>query len=305
MITMNKPNSFLKDIRYCHAAWGILLLNNQSSGQQFFPTSVENFMLTMEQYRVNQDSQSFYSNLKRNCDNTLINKEKLSWINKNNPRACYFFYKKLTQTTTDDDLNIYLQVPILGVQLDNKIWMDTSATSIAEKTNSINQAIDCMNINKIVKERYIDDLKKMYASTLATNNFEWVIPNETLHEWFYSYMETNLLLVKNRNFITDSFIDNPLYSAIEIYDDWQPIHKSEKELFIIKLRKAYQQQSYRQNKAGKEKTYTYSMPLNIEDKMTEISRKLGVTRNKILTDLINEKHSSLCLGDRKQTKNII
>jgi hypothetical protein len=111
-------------------------------------------------------------------------------------------------------------------------------------------------------------------------------------------MKTNLLC-KNINFNLNRVPVNYLYSAIERYDDWLPEHKSEKELFIIKLRKAYQQQSYRQNKKGKEKTYTYTMPLNIEDKMTEISRKLGVTRNKILTDLINEKHNALCLGDRK------
>ncbi|MGK0269458.1 MAG: hypothetical protein ACI88H_000089 [Cocleimonas sp.] len=305
MIGINDPDSFLKKIRYCHAAWGILKVNNQLFGQQFFPTSIENFMRAIDKCRGNEDKKLFYARLKRRCDNNLINEEKLNWINKKNPRVCYFVYQKLKQTKADS-LNLYLmsQKSFLDERSANKIWISTGASTLVEKINEINKTINCINVNIEAKERYINDLKGIYTSTLKTNNFEWVILNETLHEWFYSYMDKNLP-DKNRNFIPDSFIDNPFYSAIEMYDDWQPSHNSEKELFKIKLRKAYQQQSYRQNKAGKEKTYTYSMPLNIEDKMTEISRKLGVTRNKILTDLINEKHSSLCLGDRKQTKNII
>jgi hypothetical protein len=304
MTDTNQPDSFLIDISYCRAAWGILLGDNQALGYRFPPTNIEQFRIAIHQLKMRRNNKQSYSELKNNCDNNLITEDKLSWINKKDQRACYFVYQKLTQTTLNvSRLNLKWQAAPPN-SYDKYIWMEKDATSLADKITTINLTIDTMQLSKETKENYIKQLKKMYSITLATDDFEWAIPNEALHKWLYSYMKAKLS-GKNIYFTTDSLIENPLYSAIELYDDWQPMDELEKELFLEKLKKAYRQKSYRQKIKEKENTYTYSMPLNIEDKMTEISRKLGVTRNKILTDLINEKHSSLCLGDRKQTKNII
>jgi hypothetical protein len=293
MTDTKQPDSFLIDIRYCRAAWGILLGDNQTLGHRSPPTNIEQFRIAIHQLKGRRENRQSYSELKNNCDNNLITEDKLSWINKNDQRACYFVYQKLTQTMLD----VYrLSLPRQArSKTAEHIWIEKCATSLVGKINAINLSIDTMNLSKETKENYIEKLKKQYSATVATDDFEWAIPNEALHKWLYLYMKDKLP-GKNINFITDSLIENHLYSAIELYDDWQPMDELEKRLFLKKLKKAYRQKSYRQNEKGKEKSYTYSIPLNIEDKMAEISYELGVSHNKIVTDLINEKHDSLFFG---------
>ncbi|WP_143764409.1 hypothetical protein [Cognaticolwellia mytili] len=307
MTVTNQPDSFLINVRYCRAAWGIVHENSQALGHQYLPASIEQFKSRIESARLspykkeNRDKNYFYGKLKNKCDYNLITEDKLSWVNENNHRACYFVYQKLTQTMIEVN-RLYLpsQASNYRSTTAEDIWIEKDATSLVGKINAINISIDTMNLRKECKEYYIERLKKQYSATVATDDFEWAIPNEALHKWLYCYMKDKFPS-KNINFTTDSLIENYLYSAIELYDDWEPMDKLEKGLFLEKLKKAYRQKSYRQNKKEskkeKEKTYTYSMPLNIEDKMTEISRQLGVTRNKVLTDLINEKHNALDLGD--------
>lgn len=255
--------------------------------------------LKVPQQQVLLDTQEF-------CRLYLLPKNELEWLKASDKRACYFAQKAIEQTGYDE---IFNRVKILNLNfpLDpdfKKIdrffhtkGFDEHDTSVGKRDYFIDY-IHQVKLDKNHKTNIVRYIKEKHRGNVSLCNFSWFKRNQEHDQWLYSYMYEKIYSVY-RNHRLDNTISDYYYSAVEIFDMWDGMIDS-KKLFIVNLKKAYQQKKFREKKKGK--TFAYEMPAKVGKMMDELSDATGLPKNKIIEKLITDEHTKVVVHKGKVTK---
>lgn len=292
---------FSKDIRECRSAWNFL----SGYGVYSRPDTLDAYNVKILE-KIEADIQlgnNDYETLRRKIVNhyeeCMVNLNDIEWINKKNTRACYFVYKWLQHFYIYN--NTYFYFPNQDkAQGRNLFFMlnikPPAANSALSKYEIIIKVIDNLRDVKQKKLRLLNKARIQYEKNVLLTDFSWFKDKEVDPKWLYDYIHGKLfgsmVIYKQDSFSPLDPLVDPLASAIEIFDMWDGEQDS-KELFVIKLKKTYNQILYRKRKKGKQRSYSYSMSLDIKDKMDELALFTGKNKNSIVQGLILEAYEKM------------
>ncbi|MGR6834002.1 hypothetical protein [Aliivibrio wodanis] len=147
-------------------------------------------------------------------------------------------------------------------------------------------------MNNNGKIKYIDYLNEKYTHSRSKFNFNWLSKKDNEQAiWAIKYIKDNHIIKNNHkhipNIIDDynhySIVIPALFHSLEISDD-------AKELFLIKMKKAWGQVKYR-NKIKKDKKTTINLVIrqDSKSKLEDISNFYGLNLNETFEKLINNE----------------
>ena len=311
--------SYLNDIQKCRVAWQYVI-NNLGKGRFNIqditrPKTLLSLKKSIDDMIIKNYEQDRFEDIDAEISNVVdtmsITEEELNWVSEDEKRACYFCYQQLINSTFVNEPiftiyppSTYINKGLLNDYLSSLYYPPLqSKDGLEGKLEYINEFVGCLLLHKQDKIVFINTIKNNYFNSKEIESFSWAKDNESMYRWLYNYMSKNLLNSKVF-YNTDLYIQDYFSSAIEIFDMWQGAIE-QKQLYLIKLKKAYQQKVYRTSKAEKERTYTYSMSPEIKDRMDDISRWTGVSKNRIIEDLIWDKYKEEYSIEQKKTKKIL
>ncbi|UKA03956.1 hypothetical protein [Photobacterium damselae] len=155
---------------------------------------------------------------------------------------------------------------------------DMTACSFKEREQDIREWFLCGNVSKHDKLEILDNLKVLWEKSIHRNTIDKTldIKDKQQCEWFYQYInnkfDNNKLLIAN--------IEKDYYwSIINYFDCLLDIH--EYENCLSKIKKAWSQRKYKLGNNGA-KEYSYSMSIDIDPMVTEMAKKLGISKCKVV-----------------------
>lgn len=257
----------------------------------------------------------FIERIQNEYISTHIEQSELDWIENNNTLMCYMLWsiiKLITIYRIKNSNNTFVETTITEENLSfsyNEIF-DTSTFSLVMTENelynfpNINKKerlidiIDSIPLEKDRKKLLIKEIQKKYIELKNSDYLNWIDETDnSQYEWIISYLKRYKLNV-------DALSSNGVssYYAIVISFflwDYRSIHEvgGSKDMFIFKIRKAWNQKKHRDNnKKKKKKEYNILMSDDIGDKMDFIAESHDSRKNKIVEMLINKEYQRLKNG---------
>ena len=235
-----------------------------------------------------RERNAFINEMRTKYNSTVIQRNEFNWI-KENDRYCYWVWINIRSVFNLGDEPFDKDQPppafydIAGIS--------KSPTNMAERYNQIIEFFDYLNKNIDTKRNYLLYLKESLGIiNYYSKSFDWLSENDKEQcEWAFRYITTG-----NTN-IFNSYIKISTWSAKEIYlaiiasfDTWYS-SLAEKELFLIKIKKAWSQKKYRDETLKKKllNTYISHDAKNKLDKLTKGSRR---KINEVIEELINKEY---------------
>ena len=172
-------------------------------------------------------------------------------------------------------------------------------TSIKNKNTIKNMKFDFISFINLVntidcnKKDYLNNLNELYIYSRSKFKFNWLSKKDNDQAiWAVKYIKDNHIIKKYHkhipNIIDDynhySIVIPALFHSLEITDD-------AKELFLIKMKKAWGQVKYR-NKIKKDKKTTINLVIrqDSKSKLEDISNFYGLNLNETFEKLINNEY---------------
>ncbi|UGA53717.1 hypothetical protein [Vibrio sp. VB16] len=224
--------------------------------------------------------------------NKDYNKELLLWINKEDERLVYWVWRYLQ--TYEIDFGKETNNPIrkrsnsyVEPYSYQKLGFPTELNSTKERYDTIYQFFKQWNHYISLKIFMILDLKNEWSNRVALERFKWLDPkNKIQSEWFFDYMNDSPAsgwgISKPEN-------THEMYLAgLSLYDAWKPDHPDQKKLMYQNMRKAWSQKKYRDSIEGK-LSYNMLMDKDVKDKLSNLAKLKGVSKNKFIEWLIMEE----------------
>lgn len=152
--------------------------------------------------------------------------------------------------------------------------------------------INLIEVDNRDKKKYINHLNEKYILSKSKFNFNWLSKKDNDQAiWAVKYIKDNHTIKKHHKHIPNIIDDYNHYSiaipalfhSLEITDD-------AKELFLIKMKKAWGQVKYR-NKIKKDKKTTINLVIrqDSKSKLEDISNFYGLNLNETFEKLINNE----------------
>ena len=117
-------------------------------------------------------------------------------------------------------------------------------------------------------------------------SFRWLdVKNATQIEWAANYIKK--IEWRSRSFpVFDRSLK--LIDVVLVFDDWQ-VDKPSKELFLIKMRKAWSIKKFRDKNILK-KSFNFLLDKSMEKKLNDLSSRTGKSKNEIIESCVIEAH---------------
>ncbi|MFM2579803.1 hypothetical protein [Vibrio fortis] len=257
----------------------------------------------------------FIERIQNEYVSTHIEQSELDWIENNNTLMCYILWSIIKLTTLyriKNSKNIFVETTITKDSLSfshNEIF-NSSIFSLATTENRLynfpnrnkkERLIELIDSIPLVKDRKRSLIKEIQGKYLELKNSDyltWIDENDNNQtEWIISYLKRNKLNI-------DALSSNGVSSYYAIVSsfflwDYKSIHEvcGSKDMFIFKIRKAWNQKKHRDNnKKKKKKEYNILMSDDIGDKMDFIAESHESKKNKIVEMLINKEYQRLKNG---------
>ncbi len=253
--------------------------------------------------------------LKRDAEKNLIPDSKLSWIDKENKRLCYFIWSfirlankdKIKQTIeynqsifTDENSNYLFDFSmIFGSFLSGKefIYLNLNLHNKPCNINEIHELIinyiDDIYLTIDEKEKLINNIYLIFSNIEKKEKHHWINEsNQGQLQWIIDYLYKGEISIDFIPVHTNkSQMYNGIISALDLWNenDKSIIFKIDKKTFISKMKKSWKQKQYR-DKLNSEQLTLNSANLK---KLEVISNHISKSNIKSLEYMIDEKYKEI------------
>ncbi|EJE3288667.1 hypothetical protein M4F77_003698 [Vibrio alginolyticus] len=258
---------------------------------------------------------SYISKLNNEFINSYIQRSSFDWIENNNTLMCYILWSILKLLTTNkiNAFNkFYSERKITKEDLSfshDEIFSSSFFTlTITEndlcifpnknKKEKIIELVDSLDLNIEMKLNLIKAMQEKYLEIQEADYLGWIDEKDNVQPgWIISYLKKNKL---NIDFLVSNGISS-YYAIVSSFFlwDYKSIHEvcGSKDMFIFKVRKAWNQKKHRDNnKKKKKKEYNILMSDDIGYKMEFIAESHESKKNKVVEMLINKEYQRLKNG---------
>lgn len=204
---------------------------------------------------------------------------------------------------------ILMKVPLLSACTFSSSTSSQSPRNDRELRLSLKHFFRNWEAPLIAKKPWIDRYRQAQTAIEPfENSFNWLdVKNSIQIEWALGYMKAHLLY--NQSF---QLLDLNLkrIATILCFDFWQ-VPTADKELFLIKMKKAWSVKKFRDKNKGK-KSFNFLLDSSMEKKLNELVSRTGKTKNEIIELCVKEAHKNTPkpgkiiapLHDTAQTTNL-
>lgn len=225
--------------------------------------------------RSNSDYDSAVDDITEMIDRECITANDIVWLDVKNTRLINFSWAILNMVQRNKDIDSYFRRNEVRAIINA---FDMTACSFKEREQDIIEWFLCGNVSKHDKLKILDNLKVLWEKSIHRNTIDKKldVKDKQQCEWFYQYInnkfDSNKLLIAN--------IEKDYYwSIVNYFDCLLDIH--EYENCLSKIKKAWSQRQYKLGNNGS-KEYSYSMSVDIDSMVTEMSKKLGIPKCKVV-----------------------
>ncbi|WP_159565445.1 hypothetical protein [Budvicia diplopodorum] len=221
------------------------------------------------------ERKAFVDKMRAACNKVILPKKEFNWI-KINDRNCFWAWLMI-RDIRNKDLPLYTNLfdsktpPIYDQLPINKI-----PASTIERYNAIVEFFDILRTDVRMIRVYFYHLRiKLQKVYTFSTSFLWIKKeNKKQCEWAWDYMKRSGVIIKNENILTPISKKEMYFTIIAAFDSWFALD-SEKELFLIKMKKAWSQKKYRDEVSDQKllNTYISQNAKDKLDKMTAISKR--------------------------------
>ena len=303
----------LQNLRECHHYLVTLSRHNEHSPSKPFPEDKKICELLINQIVQSLPSNfsmgyilNLLSELELSARNNLLPDSNFEWLDAKNDRLIYmvWFYLRISEVTPigPQPQSLYpLQYrPLLQLTytsetsavhgLYNKVSGHSIPTSTKERLKAIINFFDDFNMNIRSKHEFLLYLKGYCQQYLSDyNSVKWLSKdNNTQAVWAWDYMlstgVTNDILKPMNNI-------ERINATIVTFDFWRG-HPAEKEVYLIKMKKAWSQKKHRDGLVGK-KAYNITMSNEIQGMLEALSIRSDSKINKTLERIIRQEYAKI------------
>lgn len=139
----------------------------------------------------------------------------------------------------------------------------------------------------IAKKPWIDKFREVQAVIEPfEKSFKWLdVKNATQIDWAFEYI-TKLIFFRPSFQMLDPNLKR--IATILAFDFWT-VPRADKELFLIKMRKAWSVKKFR-DKNKRKKSFNFLLDSSMEKKLDDLVSRTGKTKNEIIELCVNEAH---------------
>ena len=303
----------LKNLRECHHYLATLSKYNEYGPSKPFPEDKK-----VCEPLINQIIQSLPSNfsmsyiinllseLEHSARNNLLPDSDFEWLDAKNDRLIYivWFHLRVSELTpmgpqpqSQHSLQyrpllqfIYTSEASAVHGLYNYVSDYPNPTSTKERLKAIINFFDNFNMNIISKHELLLCLKGYCQHILSdSNSVKWLSKDNSVQAvWAWDYMlsawVTNDILKPMNNI-------ERINATIVTFDFWRG-HPAEKEVYLIKMKKAWSQKKHRDGLVGK-KAYNITMSNEIQGMLEALSIRSDSKINRTLERIIRQEYAKI------------
>ncbi len=224
------------------------------------------------------------------CDKYILPDDEFDWVKKDK-RICFWLWLKVRDEKDIDTFYMGLSKPIRKTY--DSFNINDTPLNTKERYNLITSFFDNLNIDVKTIREYLSKSKKEVIDIINNKiNFNWLkIDNKEQCDWALRYIRNKDPIIFNK-YITSTECPEEIYlSVIASFDSWQT-SAAEKELFLIKIKKAWSQKKYRDEISDKKLLNTY-ISQDAKRKLDRLTKGSKKKINEVIEDLINKEYEKL------------
>ncbi len=252
-------------------------------------------------YSDPQASKSIVEKMKTGCSRMVLSNEDLNWIDKKDSRQCYWLWSYLYSLYEPQFHYYNPRRPSIPSPLDvvtshkytttlyNHLELPNSPFSPEDKYQAIILYLDLWPADNYRKKAFNKHLKEQWQKIKTQDKqFKWLnSSNHAQAEWSWKYLQnySKVNLTEDIQFTgRDQDLHWATLAAIDLWD----ASVDSKELFIIKMKKAWSQKKHRDGLKGK-KAYNFVLSNTIKNKLNRLAKHNDSKLNETLEKLINSE----------------
>ncbi|AWH87906.1 hypothetical protein [Limnobaculum parvum] len=217
----------------------------------------------------------FVDEMRAACNKVILPKKEFNWI-KINDRNCFWAWLMIKDIRSEllpfHTNELYSSSPILY----DKLPINQIPTNTKERYKAIIDFFDILRIDIQIVRNYFYNLKiRLRQIYQFSTSFNWLKKEDKEQcKWAWEYIKRSGIIINNEKILIPFSKKEMYFTIIAAFDSW-PVLDVEKELFLIKMRKAWSQKKYRDDVSDKKllNTYISKEAKKKLDIMTKINKK--------------------------------
>ncbi|EHU5196862.1 hypothetical protein KY955_002321 [Vibrio vulnificus] len=292
------------NLRECAFYWRYL--NERGFiGEEIEPTTAKEYCFAIDffleqQLYNNEERRLFIREMRQARSKQLVHPQQLEWLDKMNERAHFWMWCVCRLLEENNFASNSFNPGTLNadrstMRIYNQIGLSIYPRTEKERHRLIIEFLDKSYLPLASKQSLLEYFKAQSSQLFTAGKFTWITREDNecyqQYEWACDY------ITKNKHFsIPYWFIPAPttdrdmLEAAIAAFDIW-PVDSSTKQLFILRMRKAWSQKKHRASLEKKNKqSYNFTLTTKVKKMLDRMADKEGLSRNEVLEKLIKDKY---------------
>ncbi|HIF5822071.1 TPA: hypothetical protein ACX3FG_002757 [Vibrio parahaemolyticus] len=243
---------------------------------------------------------NFIVQMKQEANLQLVPEDALEWFSKDHERVCFWMWCHCRLLAQQG--NFVLGSPMMlnankgeSSNFYDQLRLDPHPRTAKARHQCVIDFIDQVNISIDAKLQLVKYFKEHAGKLFFAGKFSWMTREQDemfqQYDWAYNYICNN-----KEHSLLNWFIPTPITNmdkrdaAIAAFDIW-PVDSSIKELFIVRMRKAWSQKKHRASLEKKKKqSYNFTLTTKVKKMLDRMADRDGLSRNEVLEKLITEKY---------------
>ncbi|HGS5630791.1 TPA: hypothetical protein ACMDXI_001411 [Vibrio parahaemolyticus] len=239
--------------------------------------------------------------MKQEATKRMVPDEALEWLSKDHERVCFWMWCHCRLLAKQGVFVIGSPIMLNANKGESsnfydQLRLDTHPRTAKARYLCVIDFLDQLNINIEEKLKLVNYFKEHAGKLFSAGKFSWMTREEDelyqQYDWAYNYVSNN-----KEHPLVNWFIPAPMTNrdkrdaAIAVFDIW-PADESTKQLFILRMRKAWSQKKHRASLEKKNKqSYNFTLTTKVKKMLDRMADKDGLSRNEVLEKLITDKYT--------------
>jgi len=247
--------------------------------------------------------------LKERYKESKISNSDLTWVNQTSLRVVVSMWQELHRQNyssvlyTDTDESILSVDMILGPVFTPMLLASTSNTSPKNEREyraSLKNFFQLLELPRRVKLNWMNSFRNVEARIHPfEKSFNWLSPkNNSQIDWALDYIQKIFNLPAPYPCFDG---EEKLIIICYLFDSWT-IDDSTKQLFLIKMRKAWSVKKFRDKNKSK-KSFNFLLDTSLEKQLNDLASRTGLSKNKIIEQCVRNAHKNTPKPERKKIES--
>lgn len=265
------------------------------------PTSTQNFydkinQILLNHFRNETEKELFIAKLKSKFEENIVAKKNLEWITSGSDRMCFWVWSFLRLGRKSEGW-----IPLVQDLSQKELNRPYSALQLApyptnsnDRLNAIIEFMDQAPFKMTEKQEILRELQAKWPTVIGKFSFSWVnTKDKELCAWLWRYISTSEELEPFSWYLGAPYSSQQQFDfAVNLFDVWNALPDT-KELFTLKMKKAWSQKKHRRKMdSSQKKSYSFTISKDTKSKLDLMALESGMRKNELLELMIQKEFSN-------------